>query len=134
MFYSLCYRENRFYFVQGCVLFCVVHGDINTWYVVLGIFWFGTRWSLHPCFLTSYGCSLVVLVLLFIDLPGSRKQYEYLVVVVRIILVCYTYYSSIYKALRSAGDLRRPLHSLWKKEYIALREADRRSMIEHIFL
>ena len=37
--------------------------------------------------------------------------------------------SSRYKALRSAGGLRRPLRSLRKEKYIKLREADRRSMI-----
>ena len=39
-------------------------------------------------------------------------------------------YVCIYKALPSAGGLRRPLRSLRKEKYIELREADRRSMIE----
>ena len=38
---------------------------------------------------------------------------------------------TIYKALRSAGGLRRPLRSLRKEKYIELREADRRSIIEY---
>ena len=38
-------------------------------------------------------------------------------------------YVCIYKVLRFAGGLRRPLHSLRKKKYIKLRETDRRSMI-----
>ena len=43
----------------------------GTWYLEFsGV---DTRWSLQPCFITRYGCSLVVLVLLFLDLPGSRK-------------------------------------------------------------
>ena len=43
----------------------------GTWY--LEYFGIGARWSLHSCFITRYGCSLVVLVLLFIDLPGSLE-------------------------------------------------------------
>ena len=38
-----------------------------------------------------------------------------------------------YKALRSAGGLRRPLSSLRKEKKVKVSEADRRSMIEYIF-
>ena len=71
-----------------------------------------------------------MLTLVFSCLPKvvEIKHYRNVQVLISTALICW------YKALRSAGGLRRPRRSLRKKKYIEYREADRRSMIEHIFL